>query len=281
MYIHNVYTGKCYTMYINALKCIYPMYIDVTQCIIHNVYSCQYTLGIYIVLHFLATPIYIGWQYIHCGACGFCYPMYIVLLPNVYSAYTLGHAHIHWDTRIYIWWHKYTLGDMHVYTLCYNDKTHIHWVTLGIYIVVHFTNVRSCYTMYMTMFHNVYMLLGYIYIVLHWIYIVLHWTQYTLSIYIVLHYVCTLKYIAPHIHWVYTLYCMGIYIVLHWTQYTLSIYIVLHYVYTLEYIAPHIHWVYTLYCMGIYIVLHLIYTLHYIVRCYTMYIRCSTMYIPI
>ena len=60
MYIHNVYSGKCYPMYINALQCIYPMYIDVTQCITPNVYSCQYTLGIYIVLQFFWRP-YIHW----------------------------------------------------------------------------------------------------------------------------------------------------------------------------------------------------------------------------
>ena len=143
--MHNVHTGKCYPMYMNALKCIYPMYIDVTQCIIHNVYSCQYTLGIYIVLHFLATPIYIGWQYIHWGACGFCYPMYIVLLPNVYSVYTLGHTYIHWDTIIYIWWHQYTLG---IYIVLHRQCTY----TLGNIGYIHCSTLHK----FWIMLHNVY-----------------------------------------------------------------------------------------------------------------------------
>ena len=94
---------------------------------------------------FWRPPIYIGWQYIHWGACGFCYPMYI--------------PYIHWDTRIYIGTQLYTFDDINihwVYTLCYTDNAHIHWVTLGIYIVVHYTKFGSCYTMYITMFPNVY-----------------------------------------------------------------------------------------------------------------------------
>ena len=126
------------------------MYIHVN---IHWGYTLCYIF--WRLLYTLGDSIYIG---VHVGFCYF-------LLPNVYTVYTLGHKNIHWDT-----W--YTLDDINIHwvcTLCYNDNTHIHWVTLGIYIVVHYTHFRSCYTMYITMFPNVYVLLGYIYILMHWV----------------------------------------------------------------------------------------------------------------
>ena len=119
MYIPNVYTKNCYPMYIHALKCIYPMYIDVTQCITPNVYTRQYTLGIYIVLRFLATS-YIHWVTVYTLGCmlvfvTFCYPMYI--------------PYIHWDTKIYIGAH-----DIHWMTLIYIG--YIHCVTMTTHISI-------------------------------------------------------------------------------------------------------------------------------------------------
>ena len=120
-----------------------------TQCI----YTSIYIGDIHCVTFF--GDSYIHWVTVYTLGCmlvfvTFCYPMYI--------------PYIHWGTRIYIGTQVHTFTDMNihwVYTLCYNDNKHIHWVTLGIYIVVHFINFRSCYTMYITMFPNVYNLLGY------------------------------------------------------------------------------------------------------------------------
>ena len=124
---------------------------------------------------------------------------------------------------------------MHVYTLCYNNgDAYIHWVTCAIYIVVHFTHV-------LFLLHNVY----------HDVPQCISYLDSCVGLYIVLHGVYTLEYIAPYIH------CI-----------TLDIYIVLHRVYTLCCIEPNIHCVV---CV-IYIVLHRLYTLHCIARCYTMYI---------
>ena len=126
MYIPNVY--KCNPMY--NTQCIYtPIYIGDIHCVTFFG-DLLYTLG---------DSIYIG------AHVGFCYPMYI--------------PYIHWDTRIYIGTQLHTFDDINihwVYTLCYTDNAHIHWVTLRIYIVVHYTNFGSCYTMYITMFPNVY-----------------------------------------------------------------------------------------------------------------------------
>ena len=51
-------------MLLNAYSCIEiyipNVYFDVTQCITPNVYTRQYTLGIYIVLHFLTTSYTLG-----------------------------------------------------------------------------------------------------------------------------------------------------------------------------------------------------------------------------
>ena len=138
MYIHNVYTKKCYPMYIYALKCIYPMYINVTQCITPNVYTRQYTLGIYIVLHFLATS-YIHWVTVYTLGCMW------FLLPNVYTVYTLGHTYIHWDTIIYIWWHQYTLG---IYIVLHRQCTY----TLGNIGYIHCITLHKIWIM----LHNVY-----------------------------------------------------------------------------------------------------------------------------
>ena len=141
--------------------------------------------------------------------------MYIAMLPNVY----ILQPNVHW-----------------VHPLCYRDNTHVHWVTLGIYIVLHwqyrytFGNIGyiHCSTLYL-------IYIGYIHCTALGIYIVLHWTQYTLGIYIVLHRVYTLEYIGPHIHRIYTLYCIDyihctplnpIYIgYMHCVTFTMQIYI--------------------------------------------------------
>ena len=77
---------------------------------------------------------------------------------------------------------------MHLYTLGNIGDAHIHWVTCAIYIVVHFTHV-------LFLLHNVY----------HDVPQCISYLDSCVGLYIVLHGVYTLEYIAPYIHWVYTL----------------------------------------------------------------------------
>ena len=208
MYIHNVYSGKCYPMYINALQCIYPMYIDVTQCITPNVYSCQYTLGIYIVLQFFWRP-YIHWvtvytlwcRLIFVTQCIYCVTQCIYGIYIGTHVYTLWHTYIHLVTCIYIGLHAF------IYIV-------LHWrraYTLGNMWYIHCSTFHTCsvfVTQCISRCSPMYILLGFLCWVIHcvtWcIYIGVHCPLYTL-------------YYTGYIHCV----ASGIYIVLHWTEYTL------------------------------------------------------------
>ena len=127
----NPQSWKNTTMYISALQCIYTMYIDVTQCISPNVYWGP----IYIV--YIHCVTFCGDPYIHCVTPYTLWCMLIFVTQCIYPIYIVAHVytlcdtHIHCITEIYIVYR-------HLYTLCCNDNKHIHCVTWGIYIVVHY-----------------------------------------------------------------------------------------------------------------------------------------------
>ena len=91
------------------------MYIDVTQCITPNVYTRQYTLGIYIGLHFLATSN-IHWVTVYTLG-----DMLVFVTQCIYriyvgaQVYTLGHNYIHLMTLIYIGYIHCVTLTMHIY----------------------------------------------------------------------------------------------------------------------------------------------------------------------
>ena len=142
---HNVYTKKCYPMYIrqNALQCISPMYI---KC--NTMYIPPYTFhsstkrGIYIGLHF----IYIGLHFdIHlrctlgCMVLGYIVVHFLYTLCNIliYIGYihcvTFLPLYIHWVTYIHCGGTTMYIGVLHnvpIYIV------YIHWgvfPTLGVY----------------------------------------------------------------------------------------------------------------------------------------------------